>query len=435
MNDSEKAVGFFSYCKSKLKNFIHFLKEDWFLTVFCLSLTLFFTEYLAVGCVFLSLIFLIRAIKKEKLKVRIGKLGILLCVYIATAFISIIYALRPIHSMLMALLWTAMMIGYFAFTTVLTTRSRIRITMQTFTVVAFICGIISILQYTLNLFGDFSHILNLWYPFDKAIYDFFYSEPLILAWEGNRTASTFTNPNLYAMEMIIVLPLGLYCLLTASNKKARILHSIILIVAFVGMLFTFSRGAYLSFLVMLVAFGILNFSRSKLSRWILLIICICTALFILIPNPFAERLSTISLNDISISKRFEAWRAAIHGFTSRPIGGYGIGSLNAWQFLKNSGVEGIHHIHNIVLEILVEGGLVAILIYAVKMWFVFIPNIKLHRSKDAESSMLGATYLTIASGFLLFSMTQFPMTTPKGVIIYILILALSDATNNVSKTK
>jgi putative inorganic carbon (HCO3(-)) transporter len=433
MRERKNAIGILSYCKSKLQNFIQFLKEDWFRTVFFLSLTFLLPEYLAIGSVFLSLIFLIKTVKKEHLTVKIGALGILLCIYIATAFVSCIYALKPLHSLLMSMLWLAMMICYFAFTTILTTKSRLRITMQTFTVVACICGIISIIQYVLNLLGDCHSILNIWHPLDEVLYNTFSPEKFILDWEGNRTASTFSNPNLYAMEMLILLPLGLYCLLTTSNKNARILHSILLIIAFIGMLFTFSRGAYLSLLLMLFAFGVLNFSKSKLSRWILLIVCLGTALAILIPNPFTERLSTINIGDISISKRFDAWRAAVHGFKERPLGGYGIGSLNAWELLRNSGVDGIHHIHNIVLEILVEGGLIAVIIYTVMTWFVFIPNVLLHRSKDSDSSMLGATFLTIASGFMLFSMTQFPMTTPKGIMVFIMIFAISDATNRLCK--
>ena len=203
---TETQPGFFAYCKSRLQNFITLFREDWFRTVFCLSLTFFLPEYLAIGSVFLSAIFLIRTMKKEHLQLQFGWLGILLALYILSGFISYFYALKPTHSLLMSLLWAAMMIGYFAFTTILTDKTRLRITLKTFMVFGCICGFISILQYVLNLFGDFLSIRNLWHPLDTYLYDTFSSTSFYTYWSGNRTASTFSNPNLYAMEILLVLP-------------------------------------------------------------------------------------------------------------------------------------------------------------------------------------------------------------------------------------
>ncbi|MBE7093016.1 MAG: hypothetical protein E7365_07570 [Clostridiales bacterium] len=436
MSVTEKTaeIGFFSCYKNQLKHFKTLMQSDWYRGVFALSLTLLVPEYLAIALVFLSVIFFFRSIKSENLSVKIGRLGALLTAYICVSFFSCLYAINKMHSFLMASLWAVMLIAYFYITTVLNNRSRLRIAIQTFTVVAFICGIISIIQYTLNLFGDFNYILNIWYPLDKLIFDLILPDKLVLNWMGNRTASTFNNPNLYAMEMIIILPLGLYCLLTAQTKNARIIHSILMIVGFIGMLFSFSRGGYLSFLLMLVVFGILNFSKSRLSRWILLAICMLTAGFILIPNPFMDRLSTISFDDVSISTRLDAWYVTWDAFKEQPIG-YGIGSFNVMELLKNANIQNIPHCHNIILELLAEGGILTIIIYTVMTWFVFFPNIKLHRSNDPDGSMLGATFLAIASGFLLFSMADFPMSTPKGILIFCLILAISDASGDLHNIK
>ena len=334
----------------------------------------------------------------------------------------------------MSSLWLVLMIAYFYVTTILNNRSRLRIAIQTFTVVAFICGIISIIQYVLNLLFDFSYFLNIWNPLDQLIYDLILPEKLVLQWLGNRAASTFNNPNLYALIMVILLPLGLYCLLTAQTKNARILHTVLLIIGFIGMLFSFSRGGYLSFLLMLAVFGILNFSKSKLSRWILLIICVLTACFILIPNPFMDRLSTISFDDLSISLRLTSWRVTWHAIKEQPIG-YGIGSFNIMEMLRNNGIYNIPHCHNIILELFAEGGIVTILIYTIMFFQVFISNIKLHRSKNPDGSMLGATLLAIACGFMLFGMADFPMSTPKAILTFCLILAISDTAGSLYNIK
>lgn len=436
MSKSKMKFGFFTYCKSRTQDFIALLREDWFRTVFCLSLTFLLPEYLAIGSVFLALLFLIRTMKKEKLTLKCGWLGILLVLYVISGYVSCFFALKPIHSFLMASLWAAMMIGYFAFTTILTDRDRLRITLQTFLICAFICGILGILQYILNLFGDFLNIRNIWFPLDNFLYETFSPEEFSLDWSGNRIASTFSNPNLYAMEMVLVLPLGLYCLTTASSKNSRILHAALLLVSLVGSLFTFSRSFYFTIIPMIIAYLLLSFTKSKLSRWGFLVFCAALVLFKLIPNPFFDRFTYLSFGDVSISKRFEAWIIAIRAFLERPLCGYGIGSLNAWQLLKNYGLTvGIHHMHNLPLELLAEGGLIALLIFAVMGLNVSISSIKLHRVKVREDSMLGTTFLVVAAGFVLFSVAQFPMTTPKSIILFILMFGLIDAGNGLRKTK
>lgn len=427
-------IGFLSCCKNQLAHFKTLIQSDWYKGVFCLCLTFLVPEYIAIALVLLSLIFFFKTVKSEKLTIKTGRLGILLICYIAVSYFTCLYANNKMHSFLMASLWLTMMIGYFYVTTILNNRSRLRITIQTFTVVAFICGMISIFQYVLNLFGNYQNLLNIWYPLDKLIYDIILPDQLVLGWMGNRAASTFNNPNLYALIMIVLLPLGLYCLLTAQTKNARILHTILMIVGFIGMLFTFSRGGYLAFLLMVAVFGILNFSKSKLSRWILLILCALTACFILIPNPFMDRLSTISFDDLSISLRFTSWRVTWHAIKEQPIG-YGIGSFNVMEMLRNNGIYNIPHCHNVILELFAEGGIVTILIYTIMFFQVFIANIKLHRSNNPDGSMLGATLLAIACGFMLFGMADFPMSTPKAILTFCLILAVSDTAGSLYKIK
>ena len=184
---------------------------------------------------------------------------------------------------------------------------------------------------------------------------------------------------------------------------------------------------------MAFAFLILTFAKSRISRWGLLILFVGLALFKLIPNPFWERFTNLNFGESSISKRFDAWIVALRTFRERPVGGYGFGNLNILQLLHQNGVD-THHMHNLPLELLAEGGLVAILIFAAMAWNIFVPGIKMHRIKDNHDSILGATILVTTAGFLLFSMAQFPMTTPKSIILFILMYGIFDASGSLSNT-
>ena len=135
-------IGFLSCCKNQLAHFKTLMQSDWYKGVFCLCLTFLVPEYIAIALVLLSLIFFFKTVKSEKLTIKTGRLGILLICYIAVSYFTCLYANNKMHSFLMASLWLTMMIGYFYVTTILNNRSRLRITIQTFTVVAFICGII-----------------------------------------------------------------------------------------------------------------------------------------------------------------------------------------------------------------------------------------------------------------------------------------------------
>ena len=408
------------------------MAEDWYKGIFLLALSVLTPEYVSIALVFVSAVFLIKCIKKESLKINTGVLGMLTVLYVITAFFSIIFAIDKMHSLLMALLWATMMLAYIYVTTVVTTRARFRITLQTLAVTAAFCGVISILQYVINLFGNHTEILNLWYPLDKLVYDTFLPVKLFLQWEDVRTASVFSNPNLYAMEMIILLPLSLYCFMTAEKKHSRIMQFMLFIIGFIGVLFTYSRGGYLSFIIIFAVLWILYFSHSKISRWILISTIVATVLFIVIPNPFTQRLSTISMEDISISQRIDSWYVAYDAFKESPVFGYGIGSLNVLELLKSAGITNIPHVHNVVLEILLEGGLIAVAIFAAMLFHVYAANLKLHRGKSFNDNLLGVTFLAIACGFMLFSMADFPMSTPKGIILFLTLYALSDTASALS---
>ena len=420
-----RTPAWWAYCKNQWKRFSALLHKDWYRAVFLLAIAFLVPEYISVALLFVSVIFLCRCMKKEKLKLRIGRLGILLLLYIGTAYVSCLYALDKVHSLLMSTLWLVTVPAYLVFTTVLTDRSRFRVALQTLAGVAVVCGIISILQYLLNALGCTWMPLNLWFPLDKAIFDLF-TDQLILTWEGNRTAATFSNPNLYAKEMVILLPLVAHCLLTAGRKNERWLYGAMVFISALGAMFTFSRGGYLALALVLLVFLVLNFARTKTARWAMLFVCIGAVALVLIPNPFMDRLATISFEDKAVALRIGAWEVGWNAFLERPIGGYGMGSFTALKLISEAGIIQTPHFHNVVLELLIEGGLVALVIYAFMAWEIFYSNLRLHRVDDWNDRTLGVSFLAIASGFLLVGMVDFPMSTPKGILSFILILALSD---------
>ncbi len=415
-----------TYFCDKFSAFRALLRQDWYRSVFVLLLGILLPEYLGAAMLLPSLYFAVKCSKKERLTPQVGHLGLLLLFYIATMYISISVSLHPIHSLLMALLWTVLLIGYFIMATIINSLARLRAVCSTALAMLLVCGIISILQYTLHGPLGLDWVpLNFWEPLDTLVLGHFPME-LILTWAGTRTAATFNNPNLYGQLSVMLLPFGMYCLVTAAKKTERWGYGVMTVISLLGVLFTFSRGSYLGLLFAVAVFLALNVRRSKNARIALVVVLVVVLLFVLIPNPFMERLETIDSEDIAINKRLDAWQAAWEAIVQRPILGYGAGTLNAMDIIQDAGIDGTPHTHNAILELLLEGGILSLLPFVLMCVRFVNTNVRLWKQDDSHPHSLGVASLSMFSGFALNIMVDYPFSVPKLSIAFMVILALSD---------
>ena len=426
MSATQLAGRSLAYCRKKLGTFRTFLQQDWYRSVFVLLLGILLPEYLGAAMLLPSLYFAVRCAKKEKLSPHIGKLGWLLLFYIGTMYVSIAVSLHPVHSLLMSLLWTVLAMGYFIMTTIINSLARLRAVCSTALAMLLVCGIISIVQYTLHGPLGLSEVpLNFWEPLDMLVLKQFPME-LVLTWLGTRTAATFNNPNLYGQLAVMLLPFGVYCAVTAARKTERWGYGIMILISLLGVLFTFSRGSYLGLLLAIAVFLALNIRRSKNARIALVVVLVVVLLFVLIPNPFMQRLETIDSQDIAINKRLDAWQTAWDAIVQRPLLGYGAGTLNAMDIIQAAGIDGTPHTHNAILELLLEGGILALLPFVLMCVRFVNTNVRLWKQDDSHVHSLGVASLAMFSGFALNIMVDYPFSVPKLSIAFMVILALSD---------
>ena len=401
------------------------LRTDWYRGIFAVCVGLLLPEYMAVVALIPALIFLIRAAKAENRKPQIGRLGLCLIVYIATMYVSIAVSLHPLHSLLMSLLWTVLPISYFLVTTVLTDRERLRVTLKTLGAVLGVCGVISILQYLFcRVFGLEKTPLQFWEPLDKLVFSYFPME-LILDWADVRTAAVFNNPNLYGQFTVMLLPFVLYNSLTAEHRLGKRVHGAWGALCLLGVLFTFSRGSYLGLILMVLMYLALSLARSKTARRLALVAAVAAILFVVIPNPFMDRLASISIGDIAVNARLQAWTTALEAIAKRPILGYGAGTLNAMDLIQSAGIAGTPHTHNTVLELLVEGGVLSLLPFLLICAFFLADHQRIRRF-DRNDRFLSIAFLSMFFGFALNIMVDYPFSVPKLSIVFMMLLGFSD---------
>ena len=129
-------------------------------------------------------------------------------------------------------------------------------------------------------------------------------------------------------------------------------------------------------------------------------------------------------NDTAISERFEAWDVAIRTIIERPLFGLGPGVSNFWERLQNAGV-GAPHSHNLVLQVLVEGGFIALFILCMIAIRMLQNSLEL-ANRNRRGSGLGSALVMFVVAFVVYGMVDYPFLSPKLVGNFLMIIGFAD---------
>lgn len=173
--------------------------------------------------------------------------------------------------------------------------------------------------------------------------------------------------------------------------KHKIINILCIVLLFLAILYSNSRGALLASIlacVCLVGIHLKHYASKKLIT-VLLISFICGLFLIkpivsnLLPEWLYNRYFVNSYNDYSNNDRVYRWKNAFEGFSKQPILGYGPGvlySIDEYKYTDlNIAVNKSTISHNTFLDILVDGGIIGILVFILFLWQSFKPFILKHR--------------------------------------------------------
>lgn len=408
-------------------------------------------EYCAPFLAIIAVIFAYRDAREQTRKFRLGAFALPLATYILYLFVGVFYALDKSSALSIALMWAVMAGVYVALCNLLTSRSRIRFLLNGLALAVAIIGIIACIEYLLNALVGPIIPKQFWDPLDAWVYSF---SPVYIRLdnEGLRMASTFSNPNIFAEAMVILLPLGFYGATAARGKKERRYYILCILAGTIGTLFSFSRGSYFSLFVMALVAILLNLNhilRLQKSQLAALggIIFLVALLLILVPNAFIDRLETLNLSDVSVRERLRMWEAGIRVFwphTPTTVGeftamlmrvlfGIGAGTGNSTLVLTSFGIDA-PHMHNLAIQLFVEGGLTAIVLIGMLLVKLTASALQL-RKTNREGWLFSNAVFVFLFGFLLFGTVDFPFLCPKLVGTFLLVLGTADAASRVLATE
>lgn len=187
---------------------------------------------------------------------------------------------------------------------------------------------------------------------------------------GGRVTSTFSNPNILAIFLLMIFGLSLGGCFTSA--PARWFCLIPLSLSGVCLIFTWSRGAWLGAITAVVFFFLLH-SRGTLAA----LLASPLAIFGIVPwLPSSVRSRFASIGNLAESSsryRLNTWRGVIRVIRAHP---YGIGNgetafHTVFPSFAVSGTESVMHAHNVFLQVAAESGIAAAVLFIAILGMAF----------------------------------------------------------------
>ena len=241
-----------------------------------------------------------------------------------------------------------------------------------------------------------------------------------------RVSSTLQNPNMLAQYLIMLIPLGGACLLTAKGWKKRTVWFACCGVMCLCMLVTFSRGGYLGLLFAgLVFFVLLN------PRLLFLAPVALVALYFVLPDTVIERFASIgNLADNSTSYRVGIWVGALRMLADYWLCGVGPGvdAFNAIYPAYSYDENTAQHSHNLFLQITCDAGILALIAFClILFWYFRTLCAALHREREWTGRLLLIAFISGMCGFMVEAMADYSFYNYRVMFLFWGYLALGFA--------
>jgi len=340
---------------------------------------------------------------------KVDGVGVGLSIFLLFMLASSIFSFSRNTSILVWGLYLIFIAFYFVITNAVVTKAQIYNLLKIFVIAGIIVSIYGVLQYIFK--WDTS---NAW--IDE---DMFESATM-------RAYSTMENPNVLGEYLLLTIPLTAFFLLKKENTiLERLVWLFALGVGIICMVFTQSRGCWIGLFAATAIF--LTFYNGKL--WGLLPFFLLLLPFV-IPDAMIDRfLSVGNLEDSSTSYRVFIWLGTIQMLKDFWLGGIGMGEgafRNVYPLYSYNSIIAPHS-HNLYLQLLVEGGIVALLIFLVTM-IIFVKKLSrvyINSGRKDEDSILSLAIVSGVIGFLIQSLFDYTFYNYRMMAMFFMIISVA----------
>jgi hypothetical protein len=266
----------------------------------------------------------------------------------------------------------------------------------------FICGLVSAGVGLLQYFGVLGHASS-WLQIAFGIGGFV-DDP-----EARLTA-TFANANLAGAWFGLLSLTALYYFHHSEQKGYKNFYLIAMVVFFVMLVLTGSRGALMGTVVGLFVYTYFSFKKLRIGLTVIFSIAVLAALI----HP--QMIPRINIWDLSLMERLHIWKVSLQLFTSNPLDGIGLANM----YFVDTAVTGYYklaHAHNTVLAFFVELGVVGGLLF---LWMHMSLVVYIYRLNQLDHP-LAPIYMALFTVFLIHGMMDHVIMTPQVGMLYVLL--------------
>ncbi|TCJ99941.1 O-antigen ligase family protein [Nocardia alba] len=231
-----------------------------------------------------------------------------------------------------------------------------------------------------------------------------------------RAVGTFSNPNLLATYLVLLLPVAAAASASLANMRAQLVSVGLVVLGYLAVVLTGSRGGVVAALAGLVVFAFLRRLRpgkhAMAERWVPWLLPIGATIA-------AAVAFVVVITRGKVGVRADVWTAAVEIAVHHPLG-VGPGRAGAWLNQMIDSPEEFHHTHNLWLNYAVEsgiGGLLAVVALTVIGAWIAVTG-------SAAGSLTAPAAAAGMCGFLAISLADHPANHQRIAYAAIAMLAI-----------
>lgn len=239
----------------------------------------------------------------------------------------------------------------------------------------------------------------------------------------DRAAGTFTNPVFFAAFLCMMLPLCAYGVFYFHSRARRLVSLGCLGLALGGIACSYSRGPYLALAVVVAV--LLFYGRRAAWKILCALVAAAAGLAVAAGGVFRRLLTLFHPEDISVNTHAQIWRACFDLLRGHWLFGYGTGVDNVRRALHETYHIRQPHAHNILLELLLENGIVGAGLFCGMLLLLAVRLIRLAK-QGGKARGAAVTLLAAVAGFCACGMTDDLFYGLKPLCYFMLLLGLAE---------
>ena len=350
----------------------------------------------------------IKSVTDKDFKWRLDSVGVGLILLLMVLFISSLFSFARVQSLTVWAMYFVFFAYYLVIINTVNSEEQLHGLLKVFVISGALVALYGVAQY---VFG--------WNTSNAWIDEEMFEDATM------RVYSTLANPNVLGEYLLLVLPVSVaFFLKFKANTLAKWAYGAMFAVLALCLVLTQSRGCWIGFMLSVVIF--ITFYEGKL--WALVPVAMCIIPFV-IPETMVDRFLSIgNMDDTSTSYRVFIWMGTLGMLKHYWPGGIGMGESafnEVYPFFSYNAIAAPHS-HNLFLQLTVEAGVVALLVFLVTQ-VIFLKKMsdvyRLDNKKSLNSSLVLAIGAGVA-GFLVQSMFDYTFYNYRVMAIFIMLMAI-----------